>query len=142
MANKHRLILKSRFFIETWCSKRPDRWYWQIEDAESVSAYDAKHGTSGGTYMSSVQELELQRLAGITGLEYHHLETPELLSLDLLRPELSQPRKVATSISWIFIALALILFLIPYFYKPEKNSIDGLWLLVNYCLLLPRLLDS
>ena len=95
--------------------------YWQIEEAESVSAYEAKQGTSGGNYMSSVQEQEIQRLAGITGLEYHHLETPEQLSLSLLRPELSQSGKVATNISGVFIALALILFLMPYFFKPGKN---------------------
>ena len=94
--------------------------FWQIEDAETLSAYQAKHGTSKGKYLSSVQENDLKRLAGITGLHYRHLESPEQLSRDLMLPELSQPRKVDTDVSWIFIALALSCFLLPYFFSTHR----------------------
>jgi mxaL protein len=91
--------------------------YWQIEETGDQSAYEAKQATSSGNYLSSVQEHELQRLATITGMEYRHLDTPEQLSLDLMLPEFSQPRQVATDVSWIFVVLALGCFLLPYFFR-------------------------
>jgi mxaL protein len=91
--------------------------YWQIEETGDQSAYEAKQATSSGNYLSSVQEHELQRLATITGMEYRHLDTPEQLSLDLMLPEFSQPRQVATDISWVFVVLALGCFLLPYFFR-------------------------
>ncbi len=91
--------------------------YWQIEETGSLPTYEAKQATSNGNYMSSVQEHELHRLAVITGLEYRHLDTPEQLSLDLMLPEFSQSRQVATDISWIFVIIALSCFLLPYFFR-------------------------
>jgi len=91
--------------------------YWQIEETGSFPTDEAEQVTSNGNYLSSVQEHELQRFAAITGLEYRHLETPKLLSLDLMLPEFSQPRQVATDISWMFVVLALSCFLLPYFFR-------------------------
>lgn len=90
--------------------------YWQIQDADSLSGTAA---SKSGKYLSSVKETHLQRLAGITGLHYHHLETPEKLTPALLEERFGQQESVDTDISWLFAVAALILYLLSFFRVPR-----------------------
>lgn len=85
--------------------------YWQKQEAERRFR---RGQSSSGEYLTSVQEQTLQRLAGITGLNYHHLETPEQLLTAIKNNDLQQRRDIRYEIGWLFAVLALILFLAPY----------------------------
>lgn len=88
--------------------------YWLTYEAESRASRTAGRQIAAEKYLSSVQENELQRLAGITGLGYHHLQTPQQLAEALLAIEMGEPETVDTDISWVLAASALLIFTLPY----------------------------
>lgn len=85
--------------------------YWQFAEADRRIR---KGQDALGEYLTSVQEQALQRLAGITGLHYHHLETPEQLSRALQTGDLRQQQVVRYEFSWILVLIALMIFSSPY----------------------------
>ena len=85
--------------------------YWQVSEAEGRR--DRSQAASGN-YLTSVQEQALQRLARITGLSYHHLETPEKLVQALQTAKLQHRQKISYDLRWILIALALVIYITPY----------------------------
>lgn len=85
--------------------------YWQIGEVENRRR---RSQPATANYLTSVQEPALQRLARLTGLSYHHLETPEKLGQALRTAKLQHRQKVSYAIRWILIALALAVFLAPY----------------------------
>lgn len=85
--------------------------FWQISEAESRRGNSQ---STQGNYLTSVQEQALQRLARITGLFYHHLETPEKLFKAMQIAKLQHRRKVSYDLRWILIALALVIYIAPY----------------------------
>ena len=85
--------------------------YWQVDEAEKRIR---KGQALSGEYLTSVQEQSLQRLAGITGLYYHHLETPEQLSRALQTADLRQQQVVRYEFGWILAFTALMIFSGPY----------------------------
>ncbi len=88
--------------------------YWQIHEADRHPGATSK----SGQYLSTVKENHLQRLAGITGLHYHHLETPEKLIPALLDERYGQQESVGTDIGWLFAGSALLLYVLSYFRVP------------------------
>ncbi len=89
--------------------------YWLADEAETRSRRTAGRHMSTEKYLSSVKENELQRLAGITGLQYHHLQTPQQLADLLQAADIGNPESVDTDISWFLAATALLVFVTPYF---------------------------
>jgi mxaL protein len=85
--------------------------YWQVSEAEGRRG---RSQAASGNYLTSVQEQALQRLARITGLSYHHLETPEKLVQALKTSKLQHRQKVSYDLRWILIALALVIYITPY----------------------------
>lgn len=94
--------------------------YWQVDEADRRIR---KGQASSGEYLTSVKEQVLQRLAGITGLHYHHLETPEQLSRALRGVDLRQQQVVRYELSWILALIALMIFSGPYL--PVRRFIWG-----------------
>lgn len=64
--------------------------------------------------LSSVQEPRLQRLARMTGLSYHHLESPEQLLKAIESSNFKHQQQIPYQLRWLFIALALFILLAPY----------------------------
>ncbi|MGR8933263.1 MAG: VWA domain-containing protein [Gammaproteobacteria bacterium] len=89
--------------------------YWLNSTAENRSE------TGNILYLSALQESVLQRLAGITGLQYHRLETPELLHAALQGEQFARPAPVNMQISWIPALAALALFAAPYLINLRSN---------------------
>lgn len=85
--------------------------YWQKQEAEKRIR---KGQSASGEYLTSVQEQPLQRLAGITGLNYHHLETPEQLLHALQSSDLQQRQVVSYEFGWILASAALLVFISPF----------------------------
>lgn len=81
--------------------------FWQMHEAEK--RIRKGHGGSG-EYLTSVQEQTLQRLAGITGLHYHHLETPGRFMQALETAGLRQRQTVSYEAGWILALIALVVF--------------------------------
>ncbi len=89
--------------------------YWSNSEAESQQdSSSAAKVNSSKTYLTAVQENKLQQLAGLTGLSYIHLDSPEQFSRSLLSFEPEQNETVMTDIGWIFASLALIFLIEPY----------------------------
>ena len=84
--------------------------FWQIQQAERRRG---RLQSATGDYLSSVQEQKLQRLAKITGLSYHHLESPAQLSEALRKANLRQRRRVDYDLRGILAATALLIFIAP-----------------------------
>ena len=85
--------------------------FWQVNEAEGRRD---RSQSASGNYLTSVQEQALQRLARITGLSYHHLETPEKLVQALQSAKLQHQQKISYDLRWILIALALVIYIAPY----------------------------
>lgn len=85
--------------------------YWQIGEAERRLL---KGRNESGEYLTSVQDQSLQRLAGITGLRYHHLETPAQLKRALQAADLRQRQLVRYEYGWVLALIALMIFSGPY----------------------------
>lgn len=86
--------------------------FWQSKDADSL--LNNNNENASGNYLSAVNEIDLQRLAGLTGLQYVHLETPQQLNKALQTDNPEHQEIVATDISWLLAISALLIFLFPY----------------------------
>lgn len=87
---------------------------WQASEVNSASGNLPNATDQAGPYLSAVQEQELKRLAGITGLQYEHLDSPQQFSKALLTSGLGQQRLVDENINWMLAGSALLLLLLPY----------------------------
>ncbi|MGR9114808.1 MAG: vWA domain-containing protein [Gammaproteobacteria bacterium] len=85
--------------------------YWQVGEAESRSR---NRQAAAGNYLTSVQETTLHRLARITGMSYHHLETPARLEQALKKANLQHQQSASYDVRWILVLLALAVYLTPY----------------------------
>lgn len=90
--------------------------YWKISEAESQRGYTAiPTPAPDSNYLSSLKENELKKLAGTTGLQYWHLESPKQFIKILQSRTLGQTQMINTDISWILVLLALLIISLPYF---------------------------
>lgn len=92
--------------------------FWQIQEAERKNNLQSMTGP----YLSSVQEQSLQRLAGITGMGYHHLDTTEKFLDALAKANLSRIQIVEFSLDWLFSTFALLIFIASYFISKHPNN--------------------
>lgn len=110
-----------------------DLGFWTVSEAEhtEVPRYDPEGRGSGKSpenqgeiYLSALQETELKRLAGITGLRYHRLRSPDKLTEALMSNDLARQQAVTTDVRWIFALTTLILIIAPYipnFLSPKRK---------------------
>jgi mxaL protein len=98
--------------------------FWEYVDLRDYLPASALPKDGSSLYLSRLDEPALNRLATITGLSYHRLETPEGLSHALLAPDLAAERSVAVDLRWIMGLLALILMLITRItFSPTRRSL-------------------
>jgi mxaL protein len=86
--------------------------FWEYVDLRDYLPASALPKDGSSLYLSHLDEPALNRLAAITGLSYHRLETPEGLSQALLAPDLAVERRVLADLRWALGLLALSLLLI------------------------------
>lgn len=84
--------------------------FWQLEDAEVMPRQSRE-----GDFLTTVQENHLRRLAGLTGLDYLHLQTPEQFTGALLNKKFGQKHEVESDVGWVFAASGLVIFILSYF---------------------------
>ncbi|MGR9098951.1 MAG: VWA domain-containing protein [Gammaproteobacteria bacterium] len=88
---------------------------WKAAEAEVVGPRGNRSFVSAeGNYLTMVNEDALTRLAGITGMQYRRLDTPERLGEALQSPQWARPAIVAGEIGWLLALAALASFLLPY----------------------------
>lgn len=90
---------------------------WQLEDAEVMA-----NQTGPGDFLTEVQENELRRLAGITGLTYLHLQSPKQFVKALINKNLGQKQDVSTDLGWVFAVMALAVFILAYFFGASPKE--------------------
>jgi mxaL protein len=84
---------------------------------EKIEGYDArnapfgKHAAVGNEHQSALQESYLQQLAAETGLNYHRLQSSELLSSNIQQSEFGSPINVNADIREYYVSLVLLLLL-------------------------------
>lgn len=84
---------------------------------EKIEGYDArnapfgKHASVGNEHQSALQESYLQQLAAETGLNYHRLQTSQLLSNTIQQSEFGSPINVNADIRAYYVFLVLLLLL-------------------------------
>ncbi len=103
-------------------SKGIQTGFWLKQDAERRSSSNIPAEPDTQRFFTSVKENQLQNLANITGLQYRHLQSPEQLNKLLQTPAMGQVKQLQSDIGWIFAALALVLFILPYLNSGFKNG--------------------
>ena len=84
--------------------------FWEYVDLRDYLPSSAMPQDQGSLYLTRLDEPALTRLATITGLHYHRLETPAGLALALRDRDLAAERKVAVDIRGLLAGLAILLF--------------------------------
>ena len=92
--------------------------FWQLEDAEVMA-----NQTGPGDFLTAVQENQLRRLAGKTGLTYLHLQTPEQFTRALMNKKFGQKQQVETDVGWLFAAIGLGVFIVSYFLSDVRRKL-------------------
>jgi mxaL protein len=84
---------------------------------EKIEGYDArnapfgKHAATGNEHQSALQESYLQQLAAETGLDYHRMQSSELLSSAIQQSEFGSLINVNADIRAYYVSLVLLLLL-------------------------------